>query len=302
MTDATRNPPPVVRAVLGTVHRLVMHQRPYQEVSEALDAAAALPEATEPDAAALIALERLDAVARYPVADVSDEEVERVLQLTEAAVSVMPPAERAWHVGNACRGRPALVLSHLVPLLEGLEQGGLGDSDTLDDVREQISVARGEPQPAEDDDEGEDQDEDDVELAPEELTGGLRYAYRLKRMGWPYEDVIAVLDEVAVLPVSAEYQGWIMRDRLILADMYGRPDDDMERLIEAALGALAGEPAKYRASTISAACSERPALAEKYVPALIAELEEELRQSPDPEGEQVLAGVNRRLARARAGG
>jgi len=38
------------------------------------------------------------------------------------------------------------------------------------------------------------------------------------------------------------------------------------------------------------------------VPALIAELEEDLRRSPDPEGEMVLAGIKRGLKATLAGG
>jgi hypothetical protein len=42
------------------------------------------------------------------------------------------------------------------------------------------------------------------------------------------------------------------------------------------------------------------ALTEKYVPPLIAELEDELRQRPDTIGQEMLAGLERRLARTRA--
>ncbi|HWN67822.1 MAG TPA: hypothetical protein VNM90_09285 [Haliangium sp.] len=295
----TRHPPPAVRAVLRAVHRLIVHQRPYEEVAAGLDAAAALPEAAEPDASALIALERLDAVVRYPV---TDADVERAIQLTAAEISALSTSERAWQLGSACWGRPALVLRHLAPLLADLEQREPEDVKTLERLRAELSIARGEPQSDEDDGEDADDKDDSVARMPEELMNGIRYAYRLRRMGWPYEDVIAVLDEVATLPVAAEFTGQLAFDRINLTDEYERPDEEMEREIQATLRACKGDPAKIRASTIMSACSGRPALAEKYVPPLIGELEEALRRSPDAEGEAMLAGVKRRLERTRADG
>jgi hypothetical protein len=297
----TRNPDPAARALLATVHRLVVHQRPYEEVTAALDTAAALPEAADPDAATLIALERLEAAFLYSV---SDDEVERVLEMTATERSKLPTSESAWLLRSVCMGRPALAERHLAPLLAELESREVEDegaAKTVDLLRRELSVMRGEPQEDDEDDDIEDEIENEVDLAPEEFAASLRYAYRLKRMGWPYDDVIAVLDEVAARPVAAGYQGWIMRDRLMLTDMYQRPDEDMDRLLKDAMVAFAAEPVKHRASTIAAACSERPALAERYIPPLVDELEQELRRSPDPEGAATLAGIERVLQRARGG-
>jgi hypothetical protein len=59
---------------------------------------------------------------------------------------------------------------------------------------------------------------------------------------------------------------------------------------------------RERAQSLSALLSGRPALAEKYVPALVAELEEELRQRPDEGRESVLESIKRGLERTRASG
>jgi hypothetical protein len=54
-----RDIPPAVQAALRDVHRLLPDRRPYSEMSAALDAVAAMPEASQPDAMDVIALELL---------------------------------------------------------------------------------------------------------------------------------------------------------------------------------------------------------------------------------------------------
>jgi hypothetical protein len=293
----TRDIAPAVRDALRAVHRLVVHRRPYEEVAAALDAAAALPDAADPDATGLIALERLDAVTRYTV---DDDEVERVLQLTAAERATMPPAERAWQLGNACWNRPALVLRHLVPLLAELEATAPEDEKALDELRRQISITRGEPQPAEADDE----DAEDLESSPkfpEDFIGGIRYAFRHQKMGWPYEDVMAILDAVAELPSAAPFPDQLSHDRIIVARLFERPDEDMGREIERTLRTSTG-PAWSQASTIMLACDGRPALAERYMPGLIAAAEAKLQEHPDEVAQTYLDGVTASLERTRRDG
>jgi hypothetical protein len=46
-------------------------------------------------------------------------------------------------------------------------------------------------------------------MEPSKVLEGVRYVFRLARMGWPYEDVVAALDEVAALPVAVRPRcGW----------------------------------------------------------------------------------------------
>jgi hypothetical protein len=183
-----------------------------------------------------------------------------------------------------------------MPLVEDFERQGFGDSKTVDGLREQISIARGEPQPPIEYDE----DLESSPKLPDELIDGTRYAYRLQRMGWGYDQVSAVLDELETRPVSAQHEGLIMRDRLVLTSIYQLPDDDIARQIERALQVLADEPVKDRAPTILIACMDRVALIERYVPPLIAELEDALRRDPgDSEVARNLESLRRSLERAR---
>ena len=128
---------------------------------------------------------------------------------------------------------------------------------------------------------------------------GIRYAFHHRKMGWPYEDVVAILDAVAELPSAAECPDQLSHDRIVVARWYERPDEDLEREIERALRTDTG-PAWSRAGTIMLACDGRPALAERYMPALIAKAEEELRECPDPVVQKQLDGLERRLARTMA--
>ena len=103
------------------------------------------------------------------------------------------------------------------------------------------------------------------------------------------------------MPVAARATAWLARERLVLVNMYERPDEDLEREIEAAMRTFAdaGEPVRQWAFTITAAVMGRPVLAEKYVPPLIAELEEALQQRPDEIGARVLEGIKRGPERTR---
>jgi hypothetical protein len=287
--------PAAIRDALRQRGLIQPRDRPYADVVAALDEVAAMPEAADPAVASLLSHERLGLLGRR---DVDDDEVERVLQREAATLAAMSTHERAWTLRCVCWERADLSERYLAPLLADIEGRASEDRDsaTVEILRVALSVARGEPQDDDDLD-----DREPVQMAPDELVDGIRYAYRLKRLGWPYEEVLASLDELAARPVATGYEGWIARDRLILTDIYERPDEDMEREIERALPIFQREPLNVRASTIAAACSERPALAEGYIPPLIDALDEALRQRPDAEGEATLAGIERILARTRAG-
>jgi hypothetical protein len=296
MTDVkTYDPPAALRAVLRDVHRMIVHQRPYEEVAATLDAAAALPHAADLDAAALIARERHATLWRYAV---SDEEVARVLAITATELETLPTSERASLLQWACSGRQALAERYLAPLLAELEERAPDSTGTIEQLRAELSIGRGELQPVEE----EEDEEGDEKKFPEEFIDGIRYAYRLRRMGWPYEDVIAVLDEVGTLPSAAEFAGQLAVDRIVVTSMFRRPDEDMEREIERALQAEAESPAWIRAMTVMNACDGRLTLAERYMPELIADAETELREHPDEVAQQYLNGVKIKLERTRAGG
>lgn len=297
IADTTRNPPVSVKESLRGVHRMVVQQRPYEEIESALDAAAALPEASDLDAAALIALERHTVLWRYTL---SDEQIERVIALTRDELARLPMSERAWLLRCACADRPALAERHLAPLLAELKERAPEDTRTIELLRDELAAARGEQQPDEED--AGEEDEGSDATFPEELIAGIRYAYRLRRTGWPYEDVLAVLDEVGALPCAAELAGQLATDRIRVTSLFERPDADMEREIERALVAEAGSPAWVRAMTIMNACDGRPALAERYMPQLIAAAESELRDHPDAVARRYLDGVESKLERTRRGG
>ena len=64
---------------------------------------------------------------------------------------------------------------------------------------------------------------------------------------------------------------------------------------------LAEFTVRDRAQAVSGVCIDRPALAAQYVPPVMAELDEELRQRPDEIGTQTLAAIRRSFERTMAG-
>jgi hypothetical protein len=290
VTRRVRDIPPAVQAALRNVHRLLREHRPYSEMSAALDGVAALPEASHPGATEAIALERLDLIGRCAA---TDEEVEGVLEQHADVLAAMPTHERASKLRNACWQRRALAERYLTPLLAEVEQREPEDRNrTAEILRHALAVARGETQP--------EQLVEDASAGqvPEEYLDGIRDVLRLASMAWPYEAVVAALDELTARPGAVEYEGLLMRDRLILANWYERPDEELDGLLQTALRVFEGEPARSRLSTVSSACVGRPALAAKYVPPLIAEFEEDLRRNPDQVGgEQELEVVRRSYER-----
>jgi hypothetical protein len=288
-----RDIPYAVEGALRDVHRLLPERRSYAEMSAALDVVAAMPEASHPDATEVIALERLDLIGRCTA---GDEEVERVLEKHADVLAAMPTHERASRLRKACWGRPTLAERYLAPLLAEVEREPDDRDRTAEMLRHALAVARGEIQPEK---LGGDES---VGRVPEEYLEGIRGVLRLASMAWPYESVVAALDELTTQLDAVEYEGLLMRDRLILANWYERPDEELDALLQTALRMFEGEPARSRMSTVSSACVGRPALAARYVPPLITEFEEDLQRNPEQAGgAQELEMVRRGYERTMAG-
>lgn len=285
------------------MHRLWVEGRPYEEIEQALDAVAVIPEAADPAATLQIARERLDFIQRY----LPDEAaLERVSRATAAVYAAQPIGEQGWRLRVLCWRHPTLAERYLPPAIQDLEDalarepGDEVTARTLDALRASLREARGER----DEEEAEDDDDDLASswTPPPEFTARMDDVRRLWRMGWPYEDVIAALDELAAVPFADPgTQRAIAWERFALVNVYDRDDEERERVIRDTAPVLADVPVKYRASSIANLCAERPALAEKYIPPLVDELEEALRRGPDAEGERVLEGIKRVLERTRGG-
>jgi hypothetical protein len=251
----------------------------------------------------MIAREWLDFTQRYHLDEVARE---RVFDVTAAVYAVQSVGEQSWRLRVLCHGCPALAERYLPPAIHELEDalardpGDESAAKALEALQETLREARGDH---DDEDERTDEEQESSWTPPPEFAARMADVHRLWRMGWPYEDVIAALDELAAMPFDDPgTQRAIAWERFAMVSVYDERDDEIEQVIQRTAPVLADVPVKHRASSISAACSGRPTLAEKYVPALIAELEEELRRSPDAEGEQVLVGIKRNLERTRAGG
>lgn len=295
MNKRISNLPPAIKTALRGVHRLWVSGRPYEEVVAALDAVASMPEASDPESATMIALERLDFAARY---DPDDDERERVIQQTAPALAGLSTRERAWRIRAVCSNRPILVERHIPPLIAEVEDdlrqrpGDVGDK-TLEALKLSLAYARGEEQ--------EPALEPSSWTPPPDFKARLKDVRRLMAMGWPYEDVVAALDALTAMPTAEPTVPLaIAWERFALANVYDRDNEERERVIRDTAPVIASVPLRHRASSIASLCSGRPALAERYIPPLVDELEDELRRSPDAEGEQILAGIKRVLDRTRA--
>lgn len=206
-----------------------------------------------------------------------------------------------------------LVAPHLRPLLAELQDAAARDPDDaraqhalwlasgyLDEERPRRDEPRGDTEPAEDE-AAEAEVPDWIPPWSPEVSAGLEVVRMLIVGRRSYEEMTEALDAVLELPGSEMAAGLIANRRLLMVSHYGRDDAEAERVLAQVAPVLATFPVQERAESISALCAGRTALAEKYVPALIAELEEELRRSPEPEGEMVLAGIKRGLERTRGG-
>ena len=278
--------------------------RPYSEIVRDLDAVAAMPDAADPEVQEWLARERLR-LLHY--CDASDEEIEYVLQSQAETLAAMSLFDRLWTLRNVTWGRRELAERYLTPMLA--EVAGETERNMIESA---LAVARGESQAKGPEREGAwDQDfglavaHSDVEsqnerLTSEELTRGIRYAYRLQQLGWPYEEVLTAWDKLTAKPRDAAVASWIAHNRLTVTVEYQRPAEDMEREIQRAMQVFAGQPIKDWAHIISSACSTYPTLAEKYLPPLLAQLEQELGEQPDLDDQQMIDWIRDDLERARS--
>jgi hypothetical protein len=99
-----------------------------------------------------------------------------------------------------------------------------------------------------------------------------------------YEEVVEALDAVLELPGGDVAAPRVATERLIALYLYERDDAEAERVLAQVAPVLAGFTVRDRAQAVSGVCIDRPALAAQYVPPVMAELEEELRQRPDEIG------------------
>jgi hypothetical protein len=147
----------------------------------------------------------------------TDEEVERVLDEHAGELESMPLFDHAVLVRRVCLGRRALAERYLPPLITEAETSDPAGQSRLGEIlRHALSVARGEVELLK-------VSEDGPKL-PTHVSEGVQYAYRLQSMGWPYDDVMAVLDEIQ----AGEHAPEIATHRAILASEYeqeAEPDE-----------------------------------------------------------------------------
>jgi hypothetical protein len=293
--------PQVLRDAYRDRDLILPRARPYSEIVRDLDAVAAMPEVADPQVQALLARDRLRFL--HYCADVSDEEIERVLQSQTPTLATMSTSERRWTLQNVTWGRRDLAERYLGPMLAETE-----DESERNIIENALSVARGESQAkgyeregAWDFDFGLMVAHSGTESESERLASrNIRYAYRLQQLGWPYEEVLTAWDELTAEPRDAGVANWIVHNRLMVTVEYQRPAEDMEHEIQRAMQVFARQPIKDWAHMISSACSTYPTLAEKYLPPLIAEFEEELREQPDPDDQRELDYIRDDLEHARS--
>jgi hypothetical protein len=297
-----------VRAALRAVTRRMVEGAPYEELSATLDAIATMPGADELRAEiagrrlALLSVHHRDAAERSHV----------LAKVAPDIASVPLPERVSWLVGA---GREKhLVEPHLRPLLAEIEATAARDPDDAH-AQHALWLANaylGEEQPRRDEpgaDPGRAEDEEPEADAPDvpppwspEVSAGLEIVRWLLVGRRPYEELSEALDAVLELSGGELAAGLVANRRLILVSHHDRDDAEAERVLAQVAPILATFSVQERAEAVSALCVGRPALAEKYVPPLIAELEEELRQRPDAVGEAMLASIERGLACTRAGG
>jgi hypothetical protein len=292
-----------VRATMRAVTRRMVEGAPYEEVRTALESLAAMPDADE--VRREIAGRRIGLLCVYGP---DDDEIERVLADVAPVLHELPVRERArWLVG-VCSRSPALAERHLRPLLAELRAAVARDPGDRDveraraSVRSAIQDARARGQRGSELPIREPEPEPSAVVFPPHLEAGwdvVRYLIGGRRT---YEEVMEALDALLELPEGEIMRGLVTTERLIQVNLHERDDAEIERVIQAAMPELLTRSMSDRASVISLACAKSRALTEKYVPPLIAELEEELRQRPDKVGRKMLAGIKRSLERTRAGG
>jgi hypothetical protein len=279
--------------------------RPYAEIVRDLEAVSAMPGAADPEVQELLARDRLRLL--HYCADVSDEEIERVLQRHGTTVAAMSEFERDRMLQNVTWGRRDLGERYLVPLLADIEHRIKWLVAETQSVENALSVARGEApaggferESAWDGDFGLGISRREGEPETDDLSRGIRYAFRLQQLDFPYNDVIAAWDALIDKTSTFGETNWIIEHRLQVTSDYERPTEDMDREIQRAMEVFEGQPITDWAHIISWACGHYPILAEQYLPPIIAELEEKLREQPDPDDQRELDSIKDDLERARS--
>lgn len=293
--------PQAIREAYRDQDLILPRPRPYSEIVRDLDAVAAMPEAADPEVQELLARDRLRLL--HDCADVSDDEIERVLQSQAATLATMSTSERLWTLRDVTWGRRELAERYLTPVLAEVEQ-----EIERDVIETALSVAHGESQAkgyeregAWDHDFGLAVARSEVESESKRLASrSIRYAYRLQQLGFPYEEVLAAWDGLMGKPMDTGFANWIVHNRLTVTVEYQRPAEDMEREIQRAMKMFADQPIKDWAHMISSACSTYPTLAEQYLPPLIAQLLLELGDQPDLDDQQMIDWIRDDLERARS--
>jgi len=278
-----------VRAALRALTQGMVEGAPYDEVANMLDGIAALPgaDATE------IAGRRLALLSVYHQ---RSRERERVLRRVMQALDHLPIREQAQWVLGACAGHRALAERHLPRLIAKLDEAG--DAQGAEQLREHLEYERSRARArsrrrklAE---------ESTFELPPH-VKRGIEVVRWLTVGRRTYQEMSEALDAIMDLPGSEVAAPRVATERLIALHLHPQDDAEVERVILQVAPVLAMRPLRDRASSIAMVCNGRPALAEKYLAPLVAELDEEQRKMPDEVTETMLAQIRRTLERTRVG-
>jgi hypothetical protein len=279
--------------------------RTYADIVRDLDAVAAMHAASDPEAQELLARDRLRLL--HYCADVSAEEIERVLQRCGKTVAAMSEFERDRMIQNVARGRPNIAEHYLVPLLFSIRQRIKTLIAQKQDVARALSAARGESldrgherEGAWDDDFGLGVSRPEGASETDESSRGTRYAFRLQQLDFPYDVVLAAWDTLLDKASTLGDKVWIIDHKLQVTSDYERPAEDMDREIQRAMQVFRGQPVKEWAHTIAWTCSHYPALLGKYLPPIIAEYEKTMPEHPEPDDQRDLDSLREALAEALA--
>jgi hypothetical protein len=125
--------PENVTTGMEVVRWLIAARRPYEEVVEALDAVADLPEAAP--ARVALAGRRLVLLGVY---ERDDAEVERVFSAVGPTLTQLPADVRADWVLDACMDRPDVIARHVPALITVLERASQGIEEALQRARSML--------------------------------------------------------------------------------------------------------------------------------------------------------------------
>jgi hypothetical protein len=275
-----------VRAELRALTRRMVEGAPYDELTRALDALAAVPGAD----AAEIAGRRLALLSVYHR---NARERDRVLRAALPNLTALPVRARARWVLGVCVGHLGLAEGYLPTTAAELDTAGeTGEAARL---RERLQHERDTARPRRK--QRRSAAEESAVTFPPHIKAGLEVVRWLHVGRRTYREINEALDAILDLPGSAVAAPRVATERLIALVVHEQGDDEVERVLVEVAPVLATFPARDRALGVARACAGRPALAERYLPAAIAALEGELQQRPDAAGEAALDSVRRIYAR-----